>query len=44
MTLSLESFSRYTFPSTLSGTISRGKAYVITPNLSERLDYSDDMR
>lgn len=44
VTLSLDRFTRYVFPDTLSGTVESGKLYVLTPSGSEKLDYSDDMR
>ena len=43
-TLALAKFNRYTFPSTLSGSITSGKAYVLTPAGSEKISYTDDMR
>lgn len=41
--LSLEKFRKYVFKETLSGSLSSGKAYILTPSLSEKLPYSDDM-
>lgn len=43
-TLALEKFNRYTFPATLSGSITSGKAYILTPSGSEKISYTDDMR
>ena len=41
--LSLDPYSQYTFPNTLSGTLTSGKAYVISPSSSTRLSYQEDM-
>ena len=41
--ISLERFTRYTFVGSLSGTVMSGKAYILTPSGSQKLEYSDDM-
>lgn len=43
-TKNLERFQRYTFSESLSGIITTGKVYVLTPSVSERIEYTDDMR
>ncbi len=43
LSISLEKFRKYVFRETLSGSLSSGRAYILTPSLSEKLSYSDDM-
>lgn len=39
----LERFKKYTFPDSLSGSITSGKAYILTPSGTEKLSYTNDM-
>ena len=43
-TKELEKFHRYVFPVSLSGSVTSGKAYVLTPSGTEKLSYSDSMK
>jgi hypothetical protein len=41
--LELEKYQKYVFRSNISGTISSGRAYILTPSSTEKLAYRDDM-
>ncbi len=42
-TYTLDRFAKYVFPDTLSGSISAGRAYVLTPSGTEKLSFTNDM-
>lgn len=42
-TYELEPFQKYTFSDALSGALSSGRAYVLTPSGTEKLPFSEDM-
>lgn len=39
----LDRFTKFVFPDTLSGSITSGRAYILTPSGTEKLSYTNDM-